>query len=187
MNPTKPAIACSPRKQPVARDSDEQPVARDAIEAKALHCESEAVISEFRVLAQGLLEEFGWREAVAMQVARCVILAYEIGVALRASRVGSGLVGEKLTIPPELLRVLYALCCEVRALTGDIRAVAQVKYAFHAGWKRNRRGNGGAPKMTAGAIVLELMYRTEKTESDARYRYRARVRLKKMTEKFHRK
>lgn len=176
-----------PAAKPTNKPAVAHTVAYNSIEAQTIRGEHEAVRSAFVAWARRLREKFGWDAFVALHVMQRLTLAYEIGAELRESRIGGGLVGEKLSIPPELLRVLYALCCEARALTGDIRAVVQVKYAFHAGWKRNRRGNGGAPKMTAGSTVIELMKRTEKTESDARYRYRARVRLKKMTEEFHRK
>jgi hypothetical protein len=82
-----------------------------------------------------------------MMVTERLILAYEIGVALRESRVHSRLVGNKLTAPPEELAQPWR---EVYTLTGDRRAVALVEQAFLIGWKRNRRrGRGGAP-MSSG-------------------------------------
>lgn len=156
-------------------------VAHNSIEAEALRCEREAVISEFGELTTALMKMTSWSKGVAMFVMERLILAYEIGIELRESRVASRLVGKKLTVPPEALRAPWR---EVYALTRDKRAVALVEQAFLAGWKRNKRSSGGAPNKTAGYTVLRLMKRTEKTDDNKRERWRMRKRLRKMVEQF---
>lgn len=150
----------------------------NSIEAEALRCERDAVASAFKEMVAEAVRRKGWNEGVAIRVTERLILAYEIGVALRESRVHSRLVGDKLTAPPEALKRPWR---EVRALTRDERAVILVEKAFMAGWKRNRRrGRDGAPKKTAGATVMELMKRRNRTENDKRERYRMRKRLAAM-------
>jgi hypothetical protein len=152
-----------------------------SIEAEALRCERDAVISEFKELTTALMVMTGWSEGVAMFVMERLILAYEIGVELRESRVCSRLVGKKLTVPPAALGKPWR---EVYALTRDPRAVALVEQVFLVGWERNKRSSDGAPKKTAGATVMELMKRTDQTENDKRERWRMGKRLKKMIQEF---
>jgi hypothetical protein len=151
-------------------------VPHNSIEAEALRCERDAVISEFKQWTAVLMEETGWNEGVAMLVGQHLILAYEIGAELRGP--GRRKKGERPAGPPEALR---RLCHEAYALTGDKRAAALVERAFLIGWERNRRkGRSGAPKKTAGATVMELMKRRSRTENDKRERYRMRKRLAMM-------
>jgi hypothetical protein len=131
----------------------EHTVPHNSVEAEALRCERDAVISEFKERTTALMEMTGWSEGVATLVMERLILAYEIGVELRESRVRSGLVGKKLTVPPAALGEPWR---EVYALTRDPRAVALVEQAFLIGWERNKRSGDGAPKKTAGATVMEL-------------------------------
>lgn len=153
----------------------------NSIEAAALRCERDAVISEFNVWAAALMKMTGWREGVAMLVMERLILAYEIGASLRESRVGFKMKGKKLTAPPASLARPWR---EVYALTGDMRAAALVERAFLIGWERNKRSEGGAPRKTAGGTVMELMKRTGKTENDRRARRRMRERLEKTVKEF---
>jgi hypothetical protein len=154
----------------------------NSIEAAALRCERHAVISEFNVVwVPALMKMTGWREGIAMLVMARLILAYEIGASLRESPVRFKMKGKRLTAPPEALARPWR---EVYALTEDIRAVALVERAFLIGWKRNKRSDGGAPKKTAGATVIELMKRTGETKDDRRTVDRMRKRLKKMVEEF---
>lgn len=150
-----------------------------SIEAEALRYERDAVISEFKELTSALMEMTGWSEGVAMLVMERLILAYEVGVELRESRVCGRLVGKKLTVPPAALGKPWR---EVYALTRDPRAVALVEQAFLVGWKRNKRNSDGAPKKTAGATVMEL--ENGRGKGDKRERWRMRKRLRKMVEEF---
>lgn len=150
-----------------------------SIEAEALRYERDAVISEFKKRTSALMEKTGWSDGVAMFVMERLILAYEIGVELRESRVRRRLVGKKLTVPPAALGKPWR---EVYALTQDTRAVALVEKAFLFGWERNRRSDGGAPKKTAGATVMEL--KNGRGKDDKRERWRLRKRLKELIEKF---
>jgi hypothetical protein len=158
-------------------------VPHNSIEAEALRCERDAVISEFKQWTAVLMEETGWNEGVAAFVTKRIIRAHEIGIALRESRVGTKMKGKKLTAPPAAF--VLELQREVYALTQDPRAVVFVELAFLSGWERNRRDDGGAPKKTAGATVLSLMKRrTGKSENDRRFRLRVRERLEKIIEEF---
>ena len=150
-----------------------------SIEAEALRYERDAVISEFKGLTTALMEKTGWSEGVAMLVMERLILAYEIGVELRESRVRSRLVGKKLTVPPAALGELWR---EVGVLTRDPRAVALVEKAFLKGWARNKRNSDGAPKKTAGATVVEL--KNGRGKDDKHERWRQRKHLKKLIERF---
>jgi hypothetical protein len=154
-------------------------VLHNSIEAEALRCERDAVISEFKQWTAELMEMTGWSDGVAMLVMERLIVAYEIGVELRESRVRRRLVGKKLTVPPAALGKPWR---EVYALTQDPRAAALVEQAFLAGWERNRRSSDGAPKKTAGATVVEL--KNGRGKGDKRERWRLRKRLKELIEEF---
>jgi hypothetical protein len=148
---------------------------------EALRCEHHAVFLEFKAMTFALMERMGWSEGTAILVMQHIVHAYEIGAALRDRRVGFKMKGKKLTAPPEALAKPWR---EVYVLTGDKQAVVWVEQAFLIGWQRNKRSDGGAPKKSAGATVLELMKRTGETKDDRRTVDRMRKRLKQMVEEF---
>jgi hypothetical protein len=70
---------------------------------KALRCEHDAVVAAFKAMTFALMKMTGWTEGTAMLVTERLVLAYYIGVTLRARRVGTKMKGKKLTAPPEAL------------------------------------------------------------------------------------